>query len=103
LEDEEDSEEREFRAWKKKREEDLKEEWRRSKIKKAQPPEEVEESSSCIEFEIPIFNPVNPSQNQASGIHSTPQDRPLIPQQSLGGVLNNQLQIFTSEEKNIKD
>jgi hypothetical protein len=101
-EEEEDSQEREFLAWKRKREE----EWRRSKVAKPQLSEEgshtmdeKDESSSCTGLDedpdIPTFIPITTSKNQTIGRDSISHDRPLIPQQGLGGVLNNQIRIFT--------
>jgi hypothetical protein len=81
-EDDEDSEEREFRVWKKKRE-DLKEEWRRSKTKKAQPRDEGEESAAGIELEneqeITSFNHTKPGPIKTSGRPPTLQIDPSFP------------------------
>jgi hypothetical protein len=94
-ESEEEGKERDFLAWKRKKEEDLRKNWRRSKAAKSQPSEEdshtmneKDESSSCPGFDedpdIPTFIPITAPKNQTIGRYVTSHDRPLIPQQGLG-------------------
>jgi hypothetical protein len=112
VESEEDDEEKEFQAFKKKREEDLREEWKRSKrgsleatLKKKGEGEDdhIQQLGdiSYLETASVISHRERDDKIQTK-TQETTSNRPKI-SQGLAGLNGNQLRIFTTEEKRIEE